>query len=245
MDKMKVSDHEIMEEVIRRVSVFDIRDTIGSYPEPSICVNHRRAGILLPIQIKNGEIYLLLTKRSKDLRSHPSTVVFPGGMRDEGDETDIDAALREAEEEIGLPPSAVKVIGVLTFGVTLPCNIVCPVVGIIPEDFVPICNPSEVDYAFYMPLRTFVEEEGKVYLQYTRVNGKTYSFSDLNYTHDSHTERIFGFTCNYCVFLAAMVFGSGRDKEDLTVAKEMQDKLQLYFHNVTSGVMYDEGLSKL
>ncbi|RUS92165.1 hypothetical protein EGW08_000018, partial [Elysia chlorotica] len=132
---MSVSDEGFLEEVSRRVSAYDIRN-VGSDQEIMYNpVKHRKAAVLLPITIKDGELSILLTKRSKNLRTHPSTVAFPGGMRDENDESDVDAALREAEEEIGLPPSAVKVLGILTLGVTLPYNIVYPVVGVIPQDF--------------------------------------------------------------------------------------------------------------
>ena len=230
---MSLTNEEILEEVVKRVSAYDIRRQ-GPYPEPT---NHikssRRAAILLPITVKHGEVFVLLTKRSKDLRSHPSTVSFPGGMRDEIDQTDIDAALREAEEEIGLPPTAVKILGILTLGVTLPTNVVYPVVGIIPENFLPNCNPSEVEYAFYMPLKLFIEE-GKVSQADVKVKGKTMSFPIVNYTHDNHTDKVFGFTCNYCIFLAAIVFRSVGKEKERTLADEMQSSLELYFHYVTT-----------
>ncbi|GFR57767.1 peroxisomal coenzyme A diphosphatase NUDT7 [Elysia marginata] len=229
--KFSKSNQEITEEVIRRVTAFDI----GSSQEPYIDTNHRRAGVLLPIRIKDGEVFLLLTKRSKDLRTHPSAVAFPGGMRDESDQSDVDAALREAEEEIGLPPSAVRVLGVLTLGVTLPSNIVSPVVGIIPEDFVPVCNPSEVEYAFYIPLKMFVEK-GNVLEERWVIKGKEHTFSTMNYTHDNHTDKIYGFTCSYCILLAAIVFGSDGNGNYWTFADEMQNRLQLYFHYITSRV---------
>ena len=231
---MSSSDKELLEEVIKKVSAFDIRKS-EPYSEPVIHIEHRKAAVLLPITIKDGEVLILLTKRSKDLRTHPSTVSFPGGMRDEIDESDIDAALREAEEEIGLPRSAVTILGILTLGVTLPTNIVYPIIGFIPQDFLPNCNPSEVEYAFYVPLKIFAEK-GNVFHQSVTVKGKTYSFPVLNYTHDNHIDKIFGFTCNYCIFLAAIVFGSDGNENDWALANEMKEKLQLYFHYMTSRV---------
>ncbi|GFO02739.1 peroxisomal coenzyme a diphosphatase nudt7 [Plakobranchus ocellatus] len=238
MQHHNMSDAELIQEVISRVSAFDIRSSRGSYPEPNVQIKIKRAAILLPVTVKDGEVLILLTKRSKHLRSHPSTVSFPGGMRDETDSSDIDAALREAEEEIGLPPSAVKVLGILTLGVTLPANIVYPVVGIIPNDFVPKCNPSEVEYAFYMPLKTFVEE-GKVIRKPGIFRGKKVHYSELHYTHDKQTDRIFGFTCNYCIFLAAIIFGSlvaQYEGETFISANEIAGRLKQYFQFITSPV---------
>ena len=223
---MDMSDDKKIEEVIERVSAYDIRSQ-KLYPEPTLQIKHsRRAAILLPITIKHGEVFVLLTKRSKDLRSHPSAVSFPGGMRDEIDKTDIDAALREAEEEIGLPPSVVNVIGILTLGFILPKTVVYPVVGIIPEDFLPDCNPSEVEYAFYVPLKIFVEE-GNILEESSIFDGVSYWYRILRHTHEHLTDEIYGFTCDFCLFLAAIVFGSVGKEQEETLADEMKNQLEI------------------
>jgi 8-oxo-dGTP pyrophosphatase MutT (NUDIX family) len=71
------------------------------------------AGVLVPLYVQDGEIIVVFTKRRDDLRRHPGEISFPGGRRDEG-ETDLrQTALREAEEEIGLPQTAVDLVGAL------------------------------------------------------------------------------------------------------------------------------------
>ena len=71
------------------------------------------AAVLVPLYIDNGEPHLVFTKRRKDLRRHGGEISFPGGRYDEG-EADLRAtALREAEEEIGLPSEAVEIVGAL------------------------------------------------------------------------------------------------------------------------------------
>ncbi len=71
------------------------------------------AAVLVPLYVEDGEIHAVFTKRRDDLRRHPGEISFPGGRYDEG-EADLSAtALREAEEEIGLPPDAVEILGAL------------------------------------------------------------------------------------------------------------------------------------
>ena len=71
------------------------------------------AGVLVPLYVDGGRPHAVLTRRRDDLRRHPGEISFPGGRRDEGDADLRQTALREAEEEIGLPPSAVELVGAL------------------------------------------------------------------------------------------------------------------------------------
>jgi 8-oxo-dGTP pyrophosphatase MutT (NUDIX family) len=71
------------------------------------------AAVLVPLYLDDGELHAVFTKRREDLRRHPGEISFPGG-RYEDDEPDLMAtALREAEEEIGLPVDAVEILGAL------------------------------------------------------------------------------------------------------------------------------------
>jgi 8-oxo-dGTP pyrophosphatase MutT (NUDIX family) len=71
------------------------------------------AGVLVPLYCDEGRIHAVLTRRRDDLRRHPGEISFPGGRRDASDPDLVGTALREAEEEIGLAPSAVRVLGAL------------------------------------------------------------------------------------------------------------------------------------
>jgi 8-oxo-dGTP pyrophosphatase MutT (NUDIX family) len=71
------------------------------------------AGVLVPLYLDGGRLHAVFTKRRDDLRRHPGEISFPGGRRDETDPDLETTALREAEEEIGLPPSAVRMLGAL------------------------------------------------------------------------------------------------------------------------------------
>ncbi len=71
------------------------------------------AAVLVPLYLSEGELRAVFTKRRDDLRRHPGEISFPGGRYDEGERDLIATALREAEEEIGLPPDAVEIVGAL------------------------------------------------------------------------------------------------------------------------------------
>lgn len=75
-------------------------------------LNQRQAAVLIPV-VRRAQPGLLLTQRSVHLRKHAGQVAFPGGAVDSSDASLIAAALREAQEEVAIPPSCVEVIGVL------------------------------------------------------------------------------------------------------------------------------------
>jgi 8-oxo-dGTP pyrophosphatase MutT (NUDIX family) len=95
---------------------------------------------------------LILTQRPETMRRHPGQVAFPGGRVDVDDEDHIAAALREAEEEIALPPSQVRVIGSLSSYRTGTGYDITPVIGLIPPDLRFIPNSQEVASIFEVPL---------------------------------------------------------------------------------------------
>jgi 8-oxo-dGTP pyrophosphatase MutT (NUDIX family) len=71
------------------------------------------AAVLVPLYIDRGRLHAVFTRRRDDLRRHPGEISFPGGRHDDSDADLLATALREAEEEIGLPPTAVSVLGAL------------------------------------------------------------------------------------------------------------------------------------
>ena len=73
----------------------------------------RPAAVLVPIWLRPEGAVLVLTKRASHLKHHPGQIAFPGGKVDATDASPMDAALREAREEIGLDPASVQVIGTL------------------------------------------------------------------------------------------------------------------------------------
>lgn len=113
------------------------------------------AAVLAPLIDRGSEMSVLLTRRADGLRSHPGQIGFPGGRVEPGDRGPIDAALRETEEEIGLPRARVEVVGCLDTCITGTGYRVVPVVGIVAAPFALsdlALAPEEVAEAFEMPL---------------------------------------------------------------------------------------------
>lgn len=111
----------------------------------------RPAAVLVPIMLRD-ELTVLLTQRSHDMPSHPGQISFPGGRLQAGDATPIAGALREAREEIGLPPGNVEPLGFLDSYRTGTGFQISPVVGLVQPQFEIVLDPREVLEAFEVPL---------------------------------------------------------------------------------------------
>ena len=104
-----------------------------------------KAGVLVPLYLEDGELHGVLTRRREDLRRHPGEISFPGGRLDEGESSLIATALREADEEIGLPPGAVELVGALQPTPTIATGYaVYPFVGLIEPGREWTLSPREV-----------------------------------------------------------------------------------------------------
>lgn len=112
----------------------------------------RPASVLIPLIQRRTGIQVVLTRRSGNLLHHPGQVAFPGGKVDASDNSAQDAALREAEEEIGLPRGNVEIIGSISAHETVTQFSVTPVIARIHTDFHPVPEPGEVAEVFEVPL---------------------------------------------------------------------------------------------
>jgi len=113
----------------------------------------RAAAVLIPIVHHEGRYAVVLTQRTEHLSSHPGQVSFPGGRTDEGDASSVHTALRESEEEIGLPPHTVTVLGALGQLLMPSGYCVTPIVGLIADDTPLTPSPGEVAHIFHVPLQ--------------------------------------------------------------------------------------------
>nr|WP_237072498.1 CoA pyrophosphatase [Pseudaestuariivita rosea] len=112
----------------------------------------RPAAVLVATQIIHGDAYVLLTKRSSAMRHHPGQIAFPGGKQDDDDHDLTDTALREAQEEIGLPRDCVEILGELPPHETVTGFLVTPVLSFVTKPFYAIPEYGEVDEVFKVPL---------------------------------------------------------------------------------------------
>ncbi|HEY0324514.1 MAG TPA: CoA pyrophosphatase [Allosphingosinicella sp.] len=105
---------------------------------------------------------VILTLRPDTMRQHPGQVSFPGGRIDPHDDGPVAAALREAEEEIGLPPSAVELIGIADPYRTITGFKVIPVVGVVPPGLPLAPHPGEVAAMFEAPLDFLLDPANQI-----------------------------------------------------------------------------------
>jgi 8-oxo-dGTP pyrophosphatase MutT (NUDIX family) len=111
-----------------------------------------RAAVLVPFARVADDWHLLFTRRTDQVEHHKGQVSFPGGRSDPGDPTPEATALREAEEEIGLNPRDVRLLGRLGEMVTISNYIVTPVVGVFPWPYAFSVATIEVERVFTIPL---------------------------------------------------------------------------------------------
>jgi 8-oxo-dGTP pyrophosphatase MutT (NUDIX family) len=112
----------------------------------------RPAAVLVPLIKRSHGLNVILTKRASHLKHHPGQIAFPGGKVDEADRDVTSAALREANEEIGLKPDNVSVLGSLPFHHTVTSFQVTPIVGHVLSPFTPMPEAGEVAEVFEVPL---------------------------------------------------------------------------------------------
>lgn len=117
----------------------------------------RPAGVLVAVDLAGDVPAVILTKRSAKLKYHPGQIAFAGGKQDPQDSGPVAAALREANEEIGLPYGAARVLGTLPTHETITAFLVTPVVAVIDAPFTPIPEAGEVEEVFRVPLAHLLE----------------------------------------------------------------------------------------
>jgi 8-oxo-dGTP pyrophosphatase MutT (NUDIX family) len=119
------------------------------------------AAVLFPI-VERPEPGLILTVRTETVRRHAGQIAFPGGRIDPEDEGPVAAALREAWEEIALPPAEVRIIGLADRYRTVTGYEVIPVLGLVPSDLPLVPQPEEVAAIFEAPLRHLLDPDHQI-----------------------------------------------------------------------------------
>uniref|UniRef100_A0AAQ5YZ90 Nudix hydrolase domain-containing protein n=1 Tax=Amphiprion ocellaris TaxID=80972 RepID=A0AAQ5YZ90_AMPOC len=159
------------------------------------------------------------------LRTSAGEVCFPGGKREPSDQDDVDTALREAQEEIGLPPDDVQVVCTLFPIINKSGLLVTPVVGFIEESFCPNPNPAEVSAVFTVPLDFFTSQK-----DHYAAHGAAGLVGPLHSFHfvdpDSRGQyHIWGLTAMLAILVAALAL---RKKPEFDVGFDSEDPLSFF-----------------
>ena len=163
---------------------------------------YRHGAVLIPFFRDGGEYRVLFTKRTDTVEAHGGQMSFPGGRIDEADRSLLDTALRETEEEIGVPRQSVTVLGRSDDARTLSSNyIVHAFVGLIPYPFRFRVNAGEVKRIVEVPFRLFLDAEEIIPVEY---EGKIYQ--NLAYKYDG--EVIWGATARIMHNLVQILLSS-------------------------------------
>jgi len=149
----------------------------------------RDAAVLIPVVDHGAEASVILTKRAETLASHTGQVAFPGGRIDATDASPEDAALREAQEEIGLDRGHVEVIARMPDYKSGSGYRIAPVLGIVKPGFTLTLNPDEVDAVFEVPLR-FLMDPANHATESREFNKQLWTYYDMPYGE----RRIWGVT---------------------------------------------------
>lgn len=188
----------MLDELLQRVRDYSPRfmEAQEGFPE---------AAVLVPIT-RSDEPEVVLTLRASGLSTHGGEVAFPGGRRDPEDRDLIDTALREAEEEIGLPPGLVEIVGPLGTLVSRHGIQVTPYVGVVP-DFVDYqANDGEIAAVFSVPLEFFRNDPREVT---HRIDYLGHSWYVPSYRYGEY--KIWGLTAIMLVELVNLVYDAGID----------------------------------
>jgi 8-oxo-dGTP pyrophosphatase MutT (NUDIX family) len=160
-----------VEEIVRRVRERSSRLASGlPVPAPPIGSDFSLSGVvpapetwkpaavLVPLVNRAPGMTVLLTQRTADMPSHAGQIAFPGGRRDASDADAAATALRETEEEVGIPARFVEVIGAVDLYRTGTGYEITPIVGIVTPGFTIRADPREVADVFEVPLEHFLNE---------------------------------------------------------------------------------------
>lgn len=170
----------------------------------------RPSAVLIPIVERTSEPGILLTRRTDHLPDHPGQICFPGGSLEEADADDVvTAALREMEEEVGIPRHRVGIRGFLTPYLTITGFAVAPVVGLISPDYRVRPDPHEVAEVFEVPLSHVMDPANQ-----QRLTGEFRGHRLGYYQIDWQSYRIWGATAAMLVGMSELLQSGPRSGTD-------------------------------
>ncbi|KAB1224466.1 Nudix hydrolase 15, mitochondrial [Morella rubra] len=224
-------ENEVEKNSCSIISDFGVIDSVSVQNDQSTSFNRRkrRAAVLICLfEGQDGELRVILTKRSMKLSTYPGDVALPGGKVEEGDADDSATALRETMEEIGLEPNLVQIVAYLEPSISQHLLRVVPVVGLLAkkEDFRPSLNTDEVDAIFDVPLEMFLKEENHR-CEEREWMGRKYILHLFDFECEKGVFLIWGLTASILISAASVIYQrSPCFKSHLPDFQQLQRSLQ-------------------
>ena len=163
------------------------------------------AAILIPFYNHEGKDYVVLTKRSHNVRHHQGQMAFPGGLFSKKDQGLLQTALREADEEIGIKAKDITILGQLSDVPTITQFIITPFVGWIPYPYHWKVDPKEVDEVVKVPFSFFCNHRNCT-MQSFKYKGSAYMAPAFHYkTLQPKSYLIWGATARILLELVALL----------------------------------------
>ena len=140
-------------------------------------INPRRfvpSAVLLPLFLKDEDLYLIFTKRTSKVRDHKDQISFPGGKYNKKDLNLLSTALRECEEEIGVEKRHVRILGELDDVITVTGYLISPYVGVIPYPYKFKTSVDEVEDIIEVPVNGLLDDKSFRIERNLKINGKIF-----------------------------------------------------------------------
>ncbi len=163
----------------------------------------RRAAVLVPLYTVADEPYVLLTRRTETVEHHKGQISFPGGAADIADQDLLTTALRETQEELGLPLGEIHILGALDdVRAAVSGFVITPFVGTIPYPSPLQVSAAEISEIVTVPLRTF-RDPGNLRVEERGTVGERVQI----YFYQHGTDEIWGVTARIIKEMIDLVFG--------------------------------------
>ena len=182
----------------------ELKQRLTGYAPRTLISDRPEAGVLIALTDNCADPEIILTRRANHLNTHSGEIAFPGGKRDDTDPDLLFTALREAEEEIGLSPGAVEILGSMGQVMSKHMLQVTPFVGIIDSDTELTPNLDELDRIHRVPVSFFLEDR-RHHTDAIRFKGMTHYVPAYEYAGDI----IWGLTAYMLVELLNVGFDAG------------------------------------
>lgn len=196
-----------IEEIKYSLTVADVNQIENPYPPGILDYPVRQASVLIPMLLEDETWHLLYIRRTANQYDpHSGQVAFPGGARDFHDTNEIETALREAKEEIGINPSDITILGRLKNYMTITNYIVTPIICSFPWPYKLKLAKREVSRAFTIPLEWLADPENQQ-TQSREIPNSGVSIP-VTYFHSYKGEVLWGASARITLGLIEVLFGS-------------------------------------